>query len=171
MIVFEQSLVFAACLALTWAGLEKARTRRPLVAALRALDVKHATLLATAVPIFELSVVAAALAGFSLVASLLLLVLAVGFTSAGASALLMRKTIQCACFGVSERETLGWHQIAAFPVWLAVAWAAHDAPMLSAMERLSVFVVALLALVALQGVRCARAFTQARGDRRATAGA
>jgi hypothetical protein len=166
------TLVVVACAVLTWAGLEKARDRRPLASTMRALGFPSgiATAAATIVPLAELGTVLAVLAGTPPAVPLVLFVaLGVGLAGVATWSLATRRNVACACFGASERP-LGWRQLVALPLWLAAGWSTTALPHSGVRQRLAIFCTGMLIFIAARAVQAIRRGIGARGDRRAMVG-
>jgi hypothetical protein len=166
-------LVTAGGGVLLWAGLEKARNRRPLAATLTGLGVPPplAGLASVAVPAAELGTVANVIAGGPrAVSGWLLIALGAGFAAAATLSRLTGRRVECACFGSTASE-LGWRQVAALPLWVLTGSAAMRLPTYSLQDRLAVFAGGTLAIMALRAIPVMRAGVEARADRRAAAGA
>jgi hypothetical protein len=164
--------VAISCAALSWAGLEKARNRAPLSAAVAALGIPGAltTVIAVAVPLAELGTVAAVVAGApSRLVAALIAGLGAGFAVAAGWSMLTGRDVGCACFGSSGRK-LGWPQLAALPLWLLAAWAAARMPHASGQERVAALACGAVALAIIRSVPAMRRGIDARDDRRAVAG-
>jgi methylamine utilization protein MauE len=165
-------LVIAGCAVLTWAGLEKARDRRPLAATIVALGLPPglAAAGATLVPVAELATVLAVVAGAPPVVTFALFAaLGTGFAAAAVRSLASGAPVACACFG-SSGTALGWRQLAALPLWLVAGWATTALPVAGPADRLAIFASGMLVLVAARAVPAIRRGIAARGDRRAMAG-
>lgn len=166
------SLVSVGCGVLLWAGLEKARNRRPLASTLAALGVSPglAGVASLVVPAAELGTVALVAAGGSrYLSGLLFIALGTGFAVAGALSRLTGRRVACACFGATASE-LGWRQLAALPLWTITGWAAIRLPDYAVRDRLVVLVAGSLAIMVLRAVPAIRAGVAARADRRGLAG-
>jgi hypothetical protein len=165
--------VVAACAVLMWSGLEKVRDRSLLAATLAGLGAAPgpAAMAAVVVPVAELGAVAAVVAGApSYVPALLFIALGGSFAAAAAWAMSTGRVVACACFGTPHR-TLGWLQVAAVPLWAIAGWAALELPEFTFRERAGCFAVGALVLAAVRAIPVIRASIEARGDRRAVAGA
>lgn len=167
------SAVTAACAVLLWAGLEKARDRRPLASTLAGLGVSRrlADIGSIAVPAAELATVAIIIAGGPrYLGGTFLIVLGASFAAAGALSKLTRRQVTCACFGSTASE-LGWRQPAALPLWLITGWAVTRLPNVAVRDRLAFLAIGSVAITVLRAVAAVRSGMAARADRRAMAGA
>jgi hypothetical protein len=165
--------VVAGCAVLLWSGLEKVRDRSPLAATVAGLGARPglAAVAAVVVPVGELGTVTAVVAGApSYVPALLFIALGGSFAAAAAWAMSTGRVVACACFGTPDRK-LGWLQLAALPLWAIAGWAALELPRFTFRERAGSFAAGALVLAAVRAIPVMRASIDARGDRRAVAGA
>jgi hypothetical protein len=148
------------------AALEKARTPALTAATLRSLGVPHALALPLTclLVVAELGIAIAVLfAPASMLTQAAIVALAVAFALAGVAALRSDEPLHCRCFGASDGY-LGWRQIVALVPWLAgvavlrLATPSADGPLLFALTALLILAARLISL--------AKAFVEARGDRK-----
>jgi hypothetical protein len=164
--------VAISCAVLSWAGLEKARNRAPLSAAVAGLGVPRAltAVVAVTIPLAELGTVVAVVADApSRLVAGLFAGLGTGFAMAAGWSMLTGRDVSCTCFGSSGRR-LGWPQLAALPLWLLAAWAATLMRHTSGQERVAALACGMAALAAIRSVPAIRGGIDARNDRRAVAG-
>lgn len=166
------SPVTIGCAVLMWAGLEKARDRRPLASTLAGLGASPglAGIVSLAVPAAELGTVAVVVAGgLRYLSGWVFIALGVGFAAAGALSKLTDRQVACACFG-STATVLGWRQLAALPLWMITGLAAMRLPGYTIRDRLAVLATGLVAITVLRAVPAIRGGLAARADRRGLAG-
>lgn len=156
---------------LLWAGLEKARSPKFVISALRQLGVpKHRLRAAFRLLVgLELAVGLGLIFGPRSAATIGgLVVLATAFAGAGLIALIGDEAIHCGCFGPGSDGYLGTPQLAAFPFWLgAVVLLALEAPAhVSFGNGASAFAMVALTVAAVRSVAALKASNIGRGDRR-----
>lgn len=100
---------------------------------------------------------------------LLVAILAVAFACAGGWALVTGRRIECGCFGSSRGRPLGWRQLAALPLWLALSAAAAVWVRPWSLETgLGLLCWFVISVVAVRAVRAATKRRRLRWDRWAT---
>lgn len=164
--------VTAGCLVLAWAGLEKARDRKPLTGVIAEMGIpqQFAGFATAALVIAELATVLIVIAGVpAYFSALLLALLGLCYAGAGAWSLLSGKDVSCACFGAAERR-LGWRQLAALPLWLLASWSVTRMPAGRMTDRLAIAAAAFVLLTILRAIPALRRSAAARQDRRAFLG-
>jgi hypothetical protein len=158
------ALIISAVLLI--AALEKTRAPALTAATLRDLGIPHAlTLPATRLlTLTEFSIAIAVLfTPMSILVRAAIVALAVAFAVAGIIAMRADEPLRCSCFG-PRSSYLGWRQIVALIPWFAgVAVLSFETPSL---EGALLFALTAFLIGAIRLVRLARAFVQARGDRR-----
>lgn len=87
----------------------------------RALGIPPGIRLARLLAVMEIGACLGVTLGRSWISSLLLTCLGVSFALAGFVALRRGLDVPCACFGAGSESRLGWNQLLALPVWIAIA--------------------------------------------------
>lgn len=118
--LLDVALRFGAALVLSYAATQKLAAPRPFRQTLDALRIPFPAAVAIGVPLVEI----AAAVGLTVApggSAVLVVVLGLAFAGAAVLAMSRGERIRCACYGKDSDATLGWRQLAALPLWLAVA--------------------------------------------------